>query len=105
MAFIFDRRVNVKTPGTFRTKVITRGVDPQLCCYYKSSRLKQYFKEHRALRTETVISDTRDFGIGRRVNADELACPAGGWRAANHRLCDAQASTPYPLPTWSPSPR
>ncbi len=37
--------------------MITRGVDPQLCCYYKSSRLKQYFKEHRALRTETVIGE------------------------------------------------
>jgi hypothetical protein len=67
VALIFDRRVNVKTPGVFRTKVVTRGVDPQLCCYYKASRLKQYFKEHRALRTETVIGDTRDFGIGRRV--------------------------------------
>jgi hypothetical protein len=43
----------------FRTKVITKGVDPQLHCYYRSARLKQYFKEHRALRTETVISDTR----------------------------------------------
>jgi hypothetical protein len=41
---IFDRRINVKTPGTFRTRVVTRGVDPQLCCYYKASRLKQYFK-------------------------------------------------------------
>ena len=39
-------------PGSFRTKVVTRGVDPQLYCYYKSSRIKQYFKEHRALRTE-----------------------------------------------------
>src|SRR6266851_912963 len=43
------------TPGTFRTQVITRGVDPQVTCYYKSSRLKQYFKQHRALRTELVI--------------------------------------------------
>jgi hypothetical protein len=44
VAIIFDRRVTTATPGSFRTKVITRGVDPQLCCYYKSSRLKQYFK-------------------------------------------------------------
>jgi len=32
--------------------VITKGVDPQLSIYYRSSRLKQYFKEGRALRTE-----------------------------------------------------
>lgn len=25
---------------------------------------------HRALRTEVVVGDTRDFGIGRRVNAE-----------------------------------
>ena len=82
--------------------MITHGVDPQLCCYYKSSRLKQYFKEHRALRTETVIGDTRDFGIGRRVNAEN-------WRAL-HGLVSTPTSvcvtpkppTPDPLPTWPP---
>jgi hypothetical protein len=59
VALIFDRKVTKRTPVAFRTKVITKGVDPQLHCYYRSARLKQYFKEHRALRTETVISDTR----------------------------------------------
>jgi hypothetical protein len=49
------------------TKVVTEGVDPQLSCYYRASRLKQYWKEGRALRTETVIGDTHDFGIGRSV--------------------------------------
>jgi hypothetical protein len=98
VALIFDRRISKQTPGTFRTKVITRGVDPQLVCYYKSSRIKQYFKEQRALRTETVVGDTRDFGIGRRV------CTAN-WRAlravgeqANQRLCDAQAADARPAP-------
>ena len=42
VAMIFERKVSSRTPGAFRTKVITRGVDPQVCCYYKSSRLKQY---------------------------------------------------------------
>ena len=67
VALIFDRRIIRTTPGMFRTKVITKGVDPQVSIYYRSSRLKQYFKEGRALRTETVISNTRDFGIGRLV--------------------------------------
>ena len=98
MALIFDRRVNAKTPGTFRTKVITRGVDPQLCCYFKSSRLKQYFKEHRALRTETVIGDTRDFGIGRRVNAANWHALRAVGEHANQRLCDAQAADARPAP-------
>jgi hypothetical protein len=98
VAMIFDRKVSSRTPGTFRTKVITRGVDPQVSCYYKSSRLKQYFKEHRALRTELVISDTRDFGIGRRVNADNWKALRAVGEAANRRLCDAQASDAVPAP-------
>ena len=98
VAIIFDRRITTQTPGAFRTKVVTRGVDPQLCCYYKSSRLKQYFKEHRALRTELVISDTRDFGIGRRVTADNWKALRAVGEAANRRLCDAQASDAVPAP-------
>jgi hypothetical protein len=98
VALIFDRRVNAKTPGSFRTRVLTSGVDPQLCCYYKSSRLKQYFKEHRALRTETVIGDTRDFGIGRRVNAANWHALRAVGEHANQRLCDAQASDAQPAP-------
>jgi hypothetical protein len=98
VALIFDRRVNSRTPGSFRTKVITRGVDPQLCCYYKSSRIKQYFKEHRALRTEVVVSDTRDFGIGRRVNAENWHALRAVGDHANKRLCDAQAADAHPAP-------
>jgi hypothetical protein len=98
VSLIFDRRVNIKTPGSFRTRVVTRGVDPQVSCYYKSSRLKQYFKEHRALRTETVIGDTRDFGIGRRVNAENWRALRAVGEHANQRLCDAQASDAQPAP-------
>jgi hypothetical protein len=98
VALIFDRRVVAKTPGTFRTKVITKGVDPQVSCYYKSSRIKQYFKEHRALRTETVICDTRDFGIGRRVTAENWTALRAVGESANQRLCDAQAADARPAP-------
>ena len=64
---IFDRRVTKRTPGTFRTRVITEGVMPSLHVDYKHSRIKQYHKEGRALRTETTINNTRDFGIGKRL--------------------------------------
>ncbi len=98
VALIFDRTITKQTPGTFRTKVITKGVDPQLCCYYRSSRIKQYFKEHRALRTETVICDTRDFGIGRRVTSDNWRALRAVGEHANRRLCDAQAVDARPAP-------
>ena len=65
---IFDRRVTKRTPGRFRTRVLTEGVTPSLHVDYKHSRIKQYHKEGRALRTETTINDTRDFGIGKRLN-------------------------------------
>jgi hypothetical protein len=78
--------------------VITRDVDPQVTCYYKSSRIKQYFKEHRALRTETVICDTRDFGIGRKVTAANWKALRAVGEAANQRLCDAQAADARPAP-------
>ena len=70
---IFDRRVNRRTPGRFRTRVITEGVTPSLHVDYKRSRIKQHHKEGQALRTETTINDTRDFGVGRLLhNLPEL---------------------------------
>src|ERR1700730_9259284 len=64
---IFQRRVTKQTPGRFRTRVLTEGVTPSLHVDYKHSRIKQYHKEGRALRTETTINHTRDFGIGKRL--------------------------------------
>ena len=48
--------------------MITEGVTPSLHVDYKHSRIKQYHKHGRALRTETTINDTRDFGLGRRLH-------------------------------------
>ncbi len=70
---IFDRRITRRTPSAYRTRVITSGVTPSLHVDYKHSRIKQYYKEGRALRTETVINDTYDFDVGRRLrNLDDL---------------------------------
>jgi hypothetical protein len=85
---IFDRRINRNTPGSFRTRVITEGVIPSLYVDYKHSRIKQYFKEGRALRTETTINDSYDFGIGRRLH--NLASLAQVGFEANRRLLDVQ---------------
>lgn len=85
---IFSRRVIKTTPGRFRTRVITNGVLPSLHIDYKSSKIKQYHKEGRALRTETVINNTRDFDIGRRLC--NLAQLAKVGFAANRRLLEVQ---------------
>jgi len=65
---IFDRWVTKSTPGLFRTRVITEGVVPSLHVDYKGTRIKQYHKEGRALRTETTIHSTPDFYIGKRIH-------------------------------------
>ena len=55
---------------------------------YKHSRIKQYHKEGRAPRTVTVINNTYDFDVGRRLyNLDELK--RIGF-AANRRLLRVQ---------------
>jgi len=43
--------------------VNTDGVQPSLHVEYKSSHVKQYFKEHRALRTEFTINNPRDLWV------------------------------------------
>jgi hypothetical protein len=98
VCLIFQRRITRQTPGRFRTRVITKGVEPILTCYYRSSRLKQYFKEGRGLRTELVVSDTRDFGIGRRVCAKNWDALRAVGESANRRLCDAEAQDAMPAP-------
>jgi hypothetical protein len=85
---IFDRRVSKKTPGRFRTRIITDGVVPSLHVDYKTTRIKQYHKEGRALRTETTINNTRDFGIGKLLK-NLPALRQVGFQA-NRRLLDVQ---------------
>ena len=76
------------TPETFKTKVVTRGVDVTVNAFYQHSRIKQYLKDGRALRIETVSNDPYDLGVQRRLhNLPELQTKA---RAANHRLLDTE---------------
>ena len=79
VALVFDRQLIRRgrrpTPGRFRTRVITDGVSPSLHVYDKHTVIKQYHKEGRALRTETTVNDTTDFGIGE--TADQSARTTG----------------------------
>jgi hypothetical protein len=88
---LFARRVLRTAPGLFRTRVITEGVTPSLHVQYKNTRVKQYQKEGRALRTETTINDARDFGIGKRLH-NLPALRQVGFQA-NRRLLDTEGSS------------
>ena len=84
----FKRRITKRTPSVFRTRVLTQGVIPTLHVSYKFSKIKQYFKLDHALRTETTINNTRDFGIGRKLQ-NLPALRAIGF-AANRRLLEVE---------------
>ena len=56
------------TRGTFKTKVITRGTEVTINAFYRHSRIKQYLKDGRALRIESVINSPTDLRIGRRLH-------------------------------------
>jgi hypothetical protein len=86
---IFDRRITRRTPGRFRTRVLTEGVVPALHVDYKKSKVKQYHKEGQALRTETTINDTYDFAIGRALRNLPALREIGF--AANRRLLHVEA--------------
>jgi hypothetical protein len=90
IAIVFARRVSRCTPGRFHTRVITRGVQPAIQVHYKASKVKQYLKEGRALRTETTVNDTYDFGIGRLLTADNWDALVRVGHDVNQRLLDAQ---------------
>lgn len=84
VSLIFDRRITRRTPGRFRTRVLTAGVTPSLRFDYKATKVKQYFKLERALRTETTINNANDFRVGKRLrNLDRLRVIG---RNVNHRL-------------------
>ena len=99
VGLIFNRRIITKgrhpTPSRFRTRVITAGVVPSLHVDYKHSKIKQYHKEGRALRTETTINDTGDFGIRKGLNNLPALREVGF--SANRRLLGVQRISHDPV--------
>jgi hypothetical protein len=85
---VFDRRVQANTAGRFHTRVVTKGVDATMSIHYKQSRVKQYLKEGKAVRVETVINNPTDVGVKRRIqHLSELGAIA---RNVNRRILAVQ---------------
>jgi len=89
-AVIFGRRVSRQTPGRFHTKIFNRGVETAIQIHYRASKVKQYFKEGRALRTETTINDTHDFAVGRLLTDENWNALTNIGHDINQRLLDHQ---------------
>jgi hypothetical protein len=99
VSLIFNRRIirkgRSKTPGRFRTRIITDGVVPSLHVDYKNTKIKQYHKEGRALRTETTINDPREFGFSKRLTNLPALRQIGF--TANRRLLGVQRLSHDPI--------
>lgn len=83
---IFDRKIIKSTPGTFHTDIVTEGVLPSIRIHYKHTVVKQYFKENRALRTETTINNPLDFYV--RKDISHLARLKTIGQRTNRRIID-----------------
>ena len=71
-----------------KTKIVTRDTGVTVNAFYKHSRIKQYLKDRRALRIETVINSPDDLRCHRRLaHLDELQAKA---RDVNRRLLDTE---------------
>lgn len=90
---IFNRHIQRNTPGVFRTAIDRPAIGPDsggvvvnVSC--KHSRVKQYLKDGRAMRIETVINAPRDLGCNARLhNLAELQDKA---RGCNRRILEAE---------------
>jgi hypothetical protein len=84
VSLVFARRVNKQTREPFGTRIVSRGTEVRIDFRYKHSRVKQYLKDGRALRVETVINKPSDLGVAARLhNLPELITKA---RGVNQRL-------------------
>jgi len=97
VALTFDRRINSRTPEPSAPRSSPRAWTRSWSATTRPA-LEAVLKEGRALRTETVIGDTRDFGVGRRLNAANWKALKAVGSTANQRLCDAQAADAQPAP-------
>jgi len=90
---VFGRRVRCDTPGTFRTAIDRPLIDPDdkgavVNIFYKHSRVKQYLKDGRAMRIETVINCPRDLACNARLPS--LGGLQAKARAISGRILDAE---------------
>jgi hypothetical protein len=88
IAAVFEAQVRTRgsrrTQGPFRTRVFSPGTEVKIDFSFKHSRVKQYLKEGRALRIESVINKPKDIGVLARL--EHLPELVGKARQVNDNL-------------------
>jgi len=71
---IFGKQIRKATRKAhrFMSRVFTYGAIPVFHVYYKKNKLKQYYKEAKALRNEMTINNPRDFGVGKMLTDENF---------------------------------
>jgi hypothetical protein len=83
VSLVFARQAKSNS-DRFGTRIVSRGTDVRIDFRYKHCRIKQYLKDRRALRVETVINNPSDLGVHRRL--EHLGGLVSKAREINHRL-------------------
>jgi hypothetical protein len=85
---IFRKRILQSTMKAhrFMSRVFTGDVIPVFHIFYKSNKLKQYFKGGKALRSELTINNPRDFGINKTLNTENFNAMRGVGKETIDRL-------------------
>lgn len=71
---IFGKQIRKATRKAhrFMSRVFTYGAIPVFHVYFKKNKLKQYYKEAKALRNEMTINNPRDFGVGKMLTEENF---------------------------------
>jgi hypothetical protein len=84
VSMLFARQLRRPTRHRYQTRILSTGTEVRIDFRYKRSRVKQYLKDGRALRIETVINHPDDLEVRRRLpHLPELIDKA---RQVNQRL-------------------
>ena len=84
VSLVFARHLRRPTRHPYQTRIFSAGTEVRIDFRYKHSRVKQYLKDGRALRIETVINKPSDLDVPARLhNLPQLIDKA---RQVNQRL-------------------
>jgi hypothetical protein len=84
VALVFARPLRRPTRHDYGARIFSTGTDVRIDFRYKHSRVKQYLKDRRALRIETVINKPADIDV--RARLEHLPEVIAKARAVNQRL-------------------
>ncbi len=100
LQLVFGRRLARRRgqPPT-ATRICSQEVNPSLQISHRNTRVKQYWKCDRALRTETTFNDTYEFRIGRKLENLPKLTALG--RDINGRLLEMERQSHRATPAAS----